>query len=327
MIENESQYHQSVTVLQRLEIALASLRLRVEPVNPELFQAMAQSYIDGIADIRNEIDEFIGVNSATESRAPLWLSLEGEGLKSTEISTRLLADWLSKFRHALQNVAGYIETKHPLTGRPSATLLANTDPKLVTLKTGSIKIGLKFPTTYVQEELFPNDNNSTTPLPHRAVERLLQLVAWADSTQQDLPSNLFPDDTETSILANQIISLVPSGKSVVKSLRFSGVLVPSTSSLSLNIEARPKLQQLIDKLTIINEDFVEGVIREIDLDAQRIILRERGPTDPDLKCYLPDDLVTVAEGLLDKLVRIHGKISSSSPDVIDAISIEELNVP
>lgn len=327
MIENESQYHQSVTVLQRLEIALSSLRLRVEPINPELFQAMAQSYIEEIAEIRSEIDEFIGVNVASEARAPLWFSLEGQGLKSSEVSTRLLANWLSKFRHAVQNVAEYIETNRPLIGRPSASILANTDPKLISIRSGSIKIGLKFPTYYIQEELFTDHPNPSVSLSHKAVDRLLQLVAWVDSTQNEFPSNQFPDETETSILANQIISLVPSSRSAVKSLRFSGALVPSPSSLSIHLESRPKIQKILDMLTTIYEDSVDGVIREIDLDAQRIILRERGPSTPDLKCYLPDDLVTLAESLLNKFVRIRGKISSASPDVVNAISIEEINMP
>lgn len=327
MIENENQYQQALTVLQRLERALVALRRRVEPVNPELFQAMAQTYVDEITELRNEIDEFIGVNSAFESRVPLWFSLEGEGLKSSEISSRLLASWLSKMRQAFQNVAQFIETKRTILGRPSPAILAIMDPNLVTIRSGSIKIGLKFPHSYLQEELFPDDSHSLVPLPNRAIDRLLQLVAWVNSTQNDLPSDLFPDNDETTILANQAISLVPSRRSSVKTLRFSGALVPSEKSVTIKLESRPKLQQLIDSLTIINEDRVEGVIREIDLDAQRIILRERGPEAPDLKCYLPDDLVTIAEGLLDKFVRIRGKISSSTPDVVEVISIEAINVP
>lgn len=326
MIQNEDQYQQSFTVLQRLESALASLRRRVEPINPELFQAMAQTYIDEISEIRNEIDEYIGVNTAMESRAPLWFSLEGLGLKASEISARLLANWLSKFRIAVQNIADYIETEQLNSGRPSAELLAKTDPKLVLIRSGSIKFGIKFPNSYTQGELFQENDNSSMSLPHKAVDRLLQLVAWVDSDQNELPRNLFPDNTETTILANQIISLVPSKRSVVKSLRFSGALVPHPTSLYVNFEVRPKLQRIIDELTIINEDSVEGVIREIDLDAQRIILRERGPSAPDLKCYLPDDLVPIAEELLDKLVRVHGKISSSAPDVVEVTSIEEISV-
>ncbi len=50
MIATEDQYQQSLTVLQRLETALASLRGRVEPINAELFKAMAQTYIEEITE-------------------------------------------------------------------------------------------------------------------------------------------------------------------------------------------------------------------------------------------------------------------------------------
>jgi hypothetical protein len=327
MIENFEQYQQALTILQRLETALAALRQRVEPVNPELFKAMAQTYIDEIIEIRNEVDEFIGITSAEDTRAQLWLSLEGNELKSPEISTRLITDWLSKFRHALQYIAEYLEYKRIVIGRPSSEILTKTDPKLIALRPGSIKIGLNFPAEYVQEELFQNNSDKSTTLPHRALDRLLSLISWVDSEQNELPQNLFPDDTETSIIVDQVISLVPSKRSVVKTLRFSGVIVPSPTSLFITVESKPKLQKLREQLTKIHEDVVEGVIREIDLDAQRIILRERGPEAPDLKCYLPDELVGLAEELLDNYVRIRGKISSSSPFIVDAISIKKINPP
>lgn len=326
MIVSDDQYQQSLTVLQRLQTALASLRSRVEPINAELFKAMAQTYIDEITEIRNEIDEYIGVNIATDAKAPLWFSLEGQTLNSNEVSTRLLTNWLSKFRIAIQNVAEYIETQQTISGRPSAEILEKTDPKLVMIRSGSIKIGIKFPQSYSQGELFKDNASFSDSLPHKAVDRLLQLVAWADSDQNVLPDNKFPDNTETTILVNQIISLVPSRRSIVKTLRFSGALVPHAHNVFINLDLRPKLQRVLDELTIINEDTVIGVIREIDLDAQRIILRERGPEAPDLKCYLPDNLVSIAEELLDKTVRVHGRISSSSPDVVEVLSIEEINV-
>ena len=77
-------------------------------------------------------------------------------------------------------------------------------------------------------------------------------------------------------------------------------------------------------LTITHIDTFIGVIREIDLDAPRIILRERGPSFPDLKCYLTENLVELAESLLNKLVKVEGKVTSSSPDIIYAHSIIEV---
>ena len=87
-------------VLERLELALGALRKRINPINPALFEAMAQTYITEINEIRSEIDDYIGLSKASEYQAQLWFSLEGEELRASEISTKLLVDWLSKFRHA-----------------------------------------------------------------------------------------------------------------------------------------------------------------------------------------------------------------------------------
>lgn len=325
MIHDESQYKQASLALERLEIALAALRRRIEPVNQELFRSMAQSYLSNIEQIRREIDAFTGVTLAEERKAPFWMILEGERLATQEISSRLLSEWLGKLRRALQNVGGYISTGKILSGRPSIELNEFTDPRIVALRPGSIRIGIRLPTPEVQTELFDETVEDSISLAHKALTRVLDLVAWIDSGQQTLPSEQFPDTTETIILTNQVSSLVPSRKGAVQIVRFSGALVPTPTGLHISHEALPRLRRLAASLTETYEDSVEGVIREIDLDAQRIILRERGPERPDVKCYLPDELVDQAEGLLDRHVRVLGRFTSVSPDVVDVASIEEIH--
>lgn len=327
MINNFDQYEQAVAAVHKLETALSSLRSRIEPVNPELFKAMAQSYLKEIKEIRLEIDEYIGLNVASEYGAPLWFALFGENLSVQEISTRLLADWLSKFRRALQNVSEFLETGKIISGRPSMRLLDKTDPKIVSLQPGSIKIGLKLPVPEEQWNLFLDNSNPSKPLSHKALDRLLQLVAWIDSEEDSFSYDQFPDENETIVLVNQILSLVPSNRSSVNRISFSGELVPSSKSLYLTVRSREKVNKLLAELSTTYEDSVEGVIREIDLDAQRIILRERGADAPDVKCYLPDELIEIAEGLLDSFVRVYGRISSITPDVINAMSIEKIYHP
>ncbi len=104
---------------------------------------------------------------------------------------------------------------------------------------------LNFPHSYSQGELFQENVNSSDSLPHKAVDRLLQLVAWANSEEKVLPGGKFPDETETTILANQIISLVPSRRSVVKTLRFSGALVPHTDNVFINLNLRPNFNEYL----------------------------------------------------------------------------------
>jgi len=325
MIQNEPQYRQARQALEHLETALAALRRRVEPANPELFKAMAQSYLSEIESIRREIDVFIGVANAEEARAPFWMILQGERLSASDISSQLLSEWLAKIRRALQNIGEYINTGKVLSGRPSIELNELTDPRIVALQHGSIKIGIRLPPPKAQTELFAENSQMPESLGQKALKRFLDVVVWIDSSKREFPRDQFPDSTEAIILVNQVSSLVPSRKGIVQTVRFSGALVPSPTGLYISHEALPRLRQVATTLIKTHNDHVEGVIREIDLDAQRIILRERGPERPDIKCYLPDELVEQVENLLDKHVRVYGQFTSISPDIIDVISIEEIH--
>jgi hypothetical protein len=324
MIHNEPEYLQSKRALNRLETALAALRRRVEPVNEELFRSMAQSYLISIEQIRTEIDEYIGLTSAELARAPLWMTLEGERLAAKEISSRLLTDWLGKLRRALQNVGEYVSSSRLLFGRPSSELLELTDPRIVALRPGSIRIGIRLPVPESQIELFPTDAHLHAPIAYRALARILDMVSWAQSTEVALSKEKFPDSTEAIILINQVSALVPARNGAIRAVRFTGALVPDPTGLRISSDARARLRRLAASLTETHIDSVEGVVREIDLDAQRIILRERGPERPDIKCYLPDDLVERAESLLDRHVRVSGRFSSVAPDTVDVISMEEI---
>lgn len=325
MIENEEQLDQSRNALRLLESALSALRHRIAGVNPDLFRAMAQTYLQDINQIRYEIDEYIGINLADEARASVWMSLEGETLSGLDVSSHLLSNWLGRLRRSLQNVSYYLATHRILeTGRPDRKLFDATDPHIVALSQGSVKIGLRLPSTFIQGNFFQDDRTGEPPSAQRAIGRMLDMAIWAQSNEAELPSQIFPDNDETAILASQLMNIVPSGRGIVKSIKFTGALVPSIEPVRLYSNTRPRLTRLIQNLTVITEETVEGVIREIDLDAQRIILRERGPGNPDLKCYLPDDLVDQAEFLIDQAVKVHGLISSASPDTVEVISLESL---
>jgi hypothetical protein len=325
MIENDEQLDQSRNALRLLESALSALRRRTAGVNPDLFRAMAQTHLQDIGRIRSEIDDYIGINLADEARAPVWMALEGETLSGLDVSSHLLSEWLGRLRRSLQNVSYYLATHRLLeTGRPDRKLLDATDPHIVALSHGSVKIGLRLPSTFIQGNFFQDERTGEPPSAQRAIERMLEMAIWAQSNQTELPVQIFPDNDEAAILASQLMNIVPSGRGIVKSVKFSGALVPSIEPVRLYSKTRPRLIRLIQDLTVVTEETVEGVIREIDLDAQRIILRERGPGNPDLKCYLPDDLVDRAESLIDQMVRVRGTISSASPDMVEVISLELL---
>lgn len=324
MIESHAQLEQARSALARVENALAALRNRVESQNPALFAAMAEDYRSNILQIRNEIEAYVGMPSLSEREIPLWMVLEGEKISQRDISSRLLSEWLGNFRKAVYGVSAFLESGQLKVGggRPEAWLLDATDPHVVALAPGSIRVGLRLPSQDVQSELFGEDA-IVDPLPQRALRHLLIVAEWSVSESVVPPHDSEMSFDEISVAARFAAKLAPSSRSTVRTVTFSGAMVPFSVPLRLQAENRERLHGLVKMLSHVTEEVVFGQIREIDLDARRIILRERGEGLIDLKCHVPEDLMEAAERLLNRHVRIRGLISSSAPDTITAREILE----
>lgn len=323
MIESHAQLEQARSALVRVENALAALRARVERQNPALFAAMSEDYRADIVQIRSEIDAYLGIGTTAEP-VPLWMVLEGERISPRDISSRLLSEWLGNFRKAVYGVAAFLQSGHLKIGggRPESWLLDATDPHIVALAPGSIRVGLRLPAEDdVQSELF--EEHAVEPLPQRALRNLLAVAEWSTSNSVTPPQNLEMTLDDISVAAHFAARLAPSPRSMVRTVTFSGSMIPSASPVRLGAENRERMRGLEKMLSRIDEEVVFGQIREIDLDARRIILRERGEGVIDLKGHVPEELMGSAERLLNRHVRILGLISSSAPDTITVREITE----
>ncbi len=324
MIDNDEQLTQANGAVARLENALAALRSRVAPANPEMFAAMAEDYAESIYQIRGDIDAYLGIRSAAEVAVPLWMVLEGGKVSGRDISSRLLSEWLGNFRKAVYGVASFLETGQMRSGgRPEAWLLNATDPHVLAVAPGSIRIGLRLPSQLAQADLFATPDSKPEASSHRALDYLLAVADWASSGRFDPPFDAGMDNDTLSVVARYASKLAPSPRSTVRAVTFTGAAVPSPEPLRLVAESRERLQGLVKLLAHVTEETVSGQIREIDLDARRIILRERGDGMPDLKCQVPPDLMQKAEHLLHRNVVVKGLISSATPDTIAISDISE----
>jgi hypothetical protein len=321
MIESHAQLEQARGALVRVENALAALRLRVERQNPGLFAAMAEDYRSNIMQIRSEIDAYLGIETTSEP-VPLWMVLEGEKISPRDISSRLLSEWLDNFRKAVYGVSSYLQSGQLKVGggRPDAWLLNATDPHVVALSPGSIRVGLRLPLEDdTQSDLF--NEEAAEPIPQRALRHLLSVAEWSVSDRGTPPQDQDMTLDEISVAARFGAKLAPSPRSMVRAVTFSGSMITYAAPLRLEAESRERMLGLVKMLSHINEEVIFGQIREIDLDAKRVILRERGEGLIDLKCHVPEELMESAERLLNKHVRIRGLISSSAPDTITAREI------
>lgn len=321
MIESHAQLEQARGALVRVENALVALRARVERQNPALFSAMSEDYRSNIIQLRTEIDTYLGIETTAET-VPLWMVLEGEKISPRDISSRLLSEWLGNFRKAVYGVSSFLQSGQLKVGggRPEAWLLDATDPHVVALSPGSIRVGLRLPLEDdPQSNLF--DEEAAEPIPQRALRYLLSVAEWSTSGRVAPPHIDEMSLDEISVAARFGAKLAPSPRSMVRAVTFSGTMNPYAAPLRLEAESRERMRGLVKMLSHIGEEVVFGQIREIDLDARRVILRERGEGLFDLKCQLPDELMESAERLLNRHVRIRGLISSSAPDTISVREI------
>lgn len=317
MISTQEELDTSRDALSHLESALSALRQRVEESNPALFGAMASSYVEHIHALRREIDEYIGLRAAEERLLPLSVVLQGERLSRENVSSRVLTDWLERIRKGIYRVTDYLENGAVTSrGRPNRELLRATDPYVLSVQPGSLRIGLRLPSAQFQSELLGSRNEPERPASHTAVAKILELLEWAANSQgEELPQGL-GDQDEMVLIAVEAKRWVPTKNGPVQAVRYSGTLSPTSTPLTIPRGTDSRLTGLIELLTTSSEQTVRGVIREIDLDLKRFMLRERGPGMSDLRCFFPTEMLSVAEASLGAAVTVVGLVSSLQPHVL-----------
>ena len=66
MIENDNQLNQTRLAINDLEAAMAALKRDVLPLNTERFAVMAQPIIDNIRELRQQVEEYVGITAAIQ---------------------------------------------------------------------------------------------------------------------------------------------------------------------------------------------------------------------------------------------------------------------
>jgi len=292
-----------------------------------LFAAMAKDYLDGIKSLRRDIDEYIGVHAAEERLLPLLVVLQGEGLSRENVSSRVLTDWLERIRKGVYRVTDYLlNGVVTQVGRPNGVLIAATDPYVLSVQPGSLRIGLRLPEVHHQSDLLEPVSVPEKPMSHTAVEKLLDVIHWASAgNTEELPHG-YSDRDALALIASEARKLVPPRRGAVHLVRYAGAMSPVEGAFDVKRDADRRLKGLVEILTTSTEETVFGLIREIDLDARRFTLRERGAGLVDLRCHVPADLMPLAEELLGESVSVRGLVNTLSPRVLHVTTLERSGV-
>ena len=70
MIENDEQLGIVRTQLRRMEFVLEGLKRDVLPHSPQRYELMSEAYVDQIAALRREIDEYLASKAPAAQRRP-----------------------------------------------------------------------------------------------------------------------------------------------------------------------------------------------------------------------------------------------------------------
>jgi len=322
MISNSEKLRLNQEALSDIEDALYSLKNKVYEKNPELYFSMAQDYIKSINDIRAEIDDNLGLSLINDYKAPLWIRLAGNYIDTWNTPVSVWSSIMSNLKNSVSSVAKVLKSNIEI----SDTLINSlSDFEVSGIESGSLKIGFNIHSEE-QLELFNNKKESeATKLIEDALVKILETSYWFSKGKdiEELDS-LFDSESIRNYVISKTINLMPSSRSKYKIIEYSGSILPIDRPITLNTQSRKRIKELIKKSDDENEIEKIGVIREIDLDKNRITLRQIEDGGPDLFCNYNEDNFNQVKDSLDLKVKIIGVVKIKNPSLLYIKFVENI---
>jgi len=323
MIKQTDKLRLNREALLEIEDALFDLKIKVFEKNPELYFSMAQDYFKSIEEIRAEIDYLLGLSILMESRAPLWIRLAGNFINIWNTPVSVWSNVMINLKNSVSSVAKVLKKSNYISDK---TINFLSDFEVTGLQEGSLKIGFNIHTKE-QLDLFPSSNDQEAiKLVEEALTKILETSNWfASGKEIEELNSLFDSESIRDFIISQTINLMPSSRSMFKLIEFSGSILPVDKPITLYSQSRKRIKEFIIKKDDEIEKECIGVIREIDLDKQHIILRQREDNGPDLPCNFSEESYNQVKDLLNAKVKITGVIKKgkSSPIYLKFVEIIE----
>ncbi len=308
MITNDNELRITRERLGLAEAALDSLRRDVLPVNEVQYHLFAASTIDLIQSLRTDIDVYLGIGPDTD----LAVSLEGRSVSLGHISAGIITRTLDTFRRGLQAVVAVLhaESQSGAVSRRAGWIERLCDLSLVGLGPGSVRVHLDLP---IGSTLFEDEDRQ---LLDEALTTLFDSLDWVNREERAVPRSLerLPTARRLAVLG-VVARLLPPQTGPVEQIsyqrRSDGPGKPRRQ-VTLTRQSRQRVHREMERLAADRKwTEVEGVIRQIDLDTQTFVLRERPDNQVDLPCEYPASLAETARELLDQRVTVSGFLETS----------------
>ena len=320
-VRSDTDYRVTIEQIGRLEQALLLLRESGEG-SAEVLDSIAGIQYQEISRLRSELDASLGFS---EKPCDLSVTLQGPnvGLGVAPMST--VATMLTNVRGTLQAISTYLITGQWLNkGRLPESISRMTDFQFAGTASGSLNIKLNLPEP---RSLFVDDREPV----ERSVDLMLKAVRWVSSNAhiRDFEQEI-GDDRLLRLLLTQTHRVAPSRGGPVQRVQFSGRFVNYGGDYILTRSSSARIRDALHEISAKAEKVAEeGKLRSVDVDSGVFQLRQRPSGQPDMRCYIPDELVRQALDYLvsDTTVIIEGIQSFDQrgrPSHLEAQSIYEL---
>ncbi|MCF7981165.1 MAG: hypothetical protein K9K86_04220 [Pseudomonadales bacterium] len=305
-IKNEKELISSQRALSGLQKALFSVKTKYLAERPDLFMLLSEGPLEEIRILTQEIEEYSGVSQAEFYGATLWLCLVGEKAKWRETPISVLAAFMNSLRKGIQAIAAFNQRGHTF-GRPPKEVMSACDFELVTIKPGSMQIGVSLPVVD-QAELFISNYELSTSPPEKALGQYLDIANWAaqGAPFEELVES-YPEAAQRRTILKAVRPIIPRSTGGIEFIEFTGQSVNKYGDIVLRQHVQEQIDFAIKLSVDESEETYVGNIREIDLDRLTFKLRNIfGSEASEITCHFPHELRSHARMNLGKKVRVIG---------------------
>lgn len=253
----------------------------------------------------------------------LLLHLDGSGLQTVNPRLSLVAGVFGDVR---KQVSGMIKL---LAGaiHENLSLPKEIDLGLCSFARGSLYLGFSLPEPGQNYKFLSGD--PLVAASREALHALGQLTSDLESTDAyEKVRHEFPDPMLRDAGLTAVAHLAPSGRRGIETVDLTGKCLPDNHWRRLTLQTRQRVKEWLDK-PVLGEELVtlSGIVREIDLDARRIELRQIDSTAiASLRCIYPAAHDRDAKSWLDHPIKVAGRVETfqGKPRLMQVESIEKL---
>lgn len=285
--------------IKKLENILFDLKERLLPDREEQYKAMAAVYVRKIIELREEIEEYIGMNSVLIEKSDINIHVNGPAIGYGKAPISIISSYLDNLKASVRRNYGIIYNK----SKVPQNVAFLTDFTLNQLAPGSINISLSIPNEQIALlEDMPFNKSLNIYF------KLLQSVSMRENEIHIDGIN----DKYMGRLLNNILRILPDDNNI-RSIEVYGNKVLNKSKICLDHESRKFVLKKIENFNEKEKNIsIKGIIREIDLDKMTFYLRDINyERREQIKCSVLNDQIEDLGKYLNSYVKVIGTLENN----------------